>query len=133
MRFCADTWFLISLTKKEEKAIKIMRNVIQGKDRLIIPSIVICEFFKKMFQKGKEGSKVDEIIREARASRNVEIVLLDENIAKEGAKVSFSHGIPTIDSIIAATCKILDCHFLLSDDPHFQKLVKKEYLKMKSW
>jgi predicted nucleic acid-binding protein len=61
------------------------------------------------------------------------VIALDEAIAKEAAKISVSYEIPAIDSMVAATSKLLECDRLLSDDSHLKKLDGKKYIKIESW
>lgn len=133
MKYCADTWFLIKLAEKDDKALDKKRSVIEGKDRIFIPTIVITEFFKKLMQKGKKEREMESFLRNLTASEKIKTVFLDETIAKESAKVSISYGIPTVDSIVAATYKISKSDKLLSDDEHLKKLEKKKYLKIEFW
>ena len=54
MKYCVDNWFLIKLAQKDARALEIKRNAIEGKDRLFLPTIVITEIFRKLYQKGKK-------------------------------------------------------------------------------
>jgi len=133
MKFCSDTWFMIKLSEKDTKALEIKRSIIDGKDRLIVPSIVITELFKKFMKKGKRESDMDNFLRNLTASEKVKIIFLDEAVAREAAKVSITFNVPIVDSIIAATCKLSDCDKLLTDDSDFKILHKRKYLKVESW
>ncbi|MCS4538529.1 MAG: PIN domain-containing protein [Thaumarchaeota archaeon] len=132
MKYCSDTWFLIKLATQDAKAREIKRNVLDGKDRLFIPTIVITELFRKLMQKGKKESEMDSFLNNLTASEKVKTVFLDEGIAKEAAKLSFSHNIPTVDSIVAATHKLPNCDKLLSEDKDLRRLHSK-YLRIEFW
>lgn len=132
MKYCADTWFMIKLATRDSKALEIKENVLEGKDRLYIPTIVVTELFRKFMQKGKKEAEMESFLNNLTASEKVKTVFLDENIAKEAAKLSFSHDVPTVDSVVAATCKLSNCDKLLSDDRDLKKLHRK-YLQVEFW
>lgn len=132
MKYCADTWYMIKLATKDAKALEIKRNVLEGRDRLYLPTIVIMELFRKLMQKGKREAEMEGFLGNLTASEKMKTVFLDESIAKEAAKLSFSHNVPTVDSVVAATCKLSNCDKLLSDDADLKKLHKK-YLQIEFW
>lgn len=133
MRYCVDTWFLIKLAQKDTRAIEIKRNAIEGKDRLFLPTIVITEIFRKLYQKGKRESDIESFLRNLITSEKIKTVFLDETIAKEAAKISFSYSVPTVDSIVIATYKNSDADFILTDDFDIKKLGKKKIVKVENW
>ena len=55
---------------------------------------------------------------------------LGKSTAKEAAKVSLSNNVPILDSIVAATAKLMACHFVLSDDSDLKKLHQKNISKL---
>lgn len=123
---------MIKLATKDAKALDIKRNILEGKDALYLPTIVITELFRKLMQKGKREAEMEGFLNNLTASEKVKTVFLDENIAKEAAKLSFSHNVPTVDSVVAATCKVSSCDRLLSDDKDLKKLHRK-YLQIEFW
>jgi len=133
MKYCADTWYVLNLFSKEENSIRIFNDIRLGKDFLILPVIVISESYKKLLQHGISEKLIDSFFESIDVSDKIEIVFIDNVIAKECAKVSLSYSIPLIDSIIAATARLTDCNFLLSDDKHLKLLHRKRYVKVKSW
>ena len=133
MKFCVDTWFLIKLAQKDTKALEIKRNTASGKDRILIPTVVITEFFRKMFQKGRKENEMEDFLRNLMASEKIKTILLDEIIAKDAAKISFSHSIPTVDSIIVSTSKNSESDIILTGDNDIKKLGKKRIVKTESW
>lgn len=133
MRYCADTWFLLLLSEKEHKSIDILRGVRVGKDELIIPAVVVAEVYRKLFEKGTSEQVIQTIFRELEMIDKVQFISIDKLIAIEAAKVSHTNNIPLIDSIVAATGKLLKCHFILGKDEDLQKLEKRKYIKLKFW
>lgn len=111
---------------------EIRNNVLEGKDRLFIPTIVITEFLRKLMQRGRRAAEIEVFLGNLTASEKIRTILLDESIAMEAAKLSFSHNVPTVDSVVAATYKLSGCDRLLSDDNDLKKLHKK-YLHIECW
>ena len=133
MKYCADTWFLLKLAEKDFKTLEIKRNIIEGKDRLLIPTVVILELFRKLMQKGKKEIEIESFLRNLTALEKVKTIFLDELIAKESAKISISYDVPTVDSIVVGTYKATDADILLSDDEDIKKLGKKKIINFQSW
>lgn len=133
MRYCVDTWFILSLFNQDEKSEQILRETKEGKVRLIISVVVFAESTKKLLQKGISQSIIDSFWDGVESSEKMQLVMLDKSVAKEAAKVSLSYNVPLIDSLVAATCKIYGCNALLSGDGDYRVLVKNKYLKMISW
>ena len=133
MKYCADTWFLLKLAEKDFKALEIKRNIIEGKDLLLIPTVVILELFKKLMQKGKKEIEIESFLRNLTALEKVKTIFLDELIAKESAKISVSYNVPTVDSIVVGSYKATDADILLSDDEDIKKLGKKKVINFLSW
>jgi len=133
MRYCADTWFLLELHRKNERAVNIFRETLEGKNRIIIPTVSALELMKISIRTGESLVKIDSMLNELKVTQKVQTIVLDEVIAKEAAKISVSYDVPTIDSIIAATCKLSECDKLLSNDSHLKTLDKKKYIKIEYW
>jgi predicted nucleic acid-binding protein len=132
MKYCADTWFLIELGKSEPKATKIVKNLGKHKNSLIIPSVVILELTRFSIRNGKKPI-LDELIKSIQWHQSIDIVDCDLKISKEAGELSANYNIPSVDSIIAATAIIHNCHRLISEDNHFQKLVKNRLIKLIKW
>ncbi len=133
MRYCVDTWFLIQLTKKNEKAEKIMRETVTGKTYLIIPSVTFTELTRKLLQRGKKIKIVLDFIEKLEKNKKVQISQTTKEIVVEAGKISFSFNIPTVDSIIASTAKMMECNAILSKDSHYENFCKTSKIKLKNW
>lgn len=133
MKYCVDTWFLLELFKNTEKASRIFKDTITGKNILVVPTISILELIRLSIRAGEKLSKAESLLNELKISQKVQIIVLDETIAKEAARVSVSYGISTVDSIIVATYRISECDKLLSKDDDLIELSKKRYLKIENW
>lgn len=133
MRYCADTWFLLLLLEKEPKSIDFLRKIRSGKDELIIPMVVAAETYRKLFEKGTSEQVIETIFKELSAMEKVEFITIDKKIAIESAKVSHANKVPLIDSMVAATGKLLKCHYILGKDDDLKRLEKRKYVKLKFW
>ncbi len=133
MYYCTDTWFVLKLFHEDEKALNIVKNVREGKDWLFIPFTVFAETFKKLMQLGIPKKTIDEFFDIIEAYAKIRFIMLDKNIAKEAASISLTYKVPLLDSFVAATSKICECHILLSGDRDYALLAKNKYLKVQSW
>jgi predicted nucleic acid-binding protein len=133
MRYCSDTWFLLKLASKDEKANEIMEEIIKGKSILFIPAVCIAEFTRHMIRKGYKKELIENIISTISEADSIFIGIVDERIAYEAGKLSASYNIPTIDAIISFICLENKCNFLLSPDIHFEILEKRKILKRLFW
>ena len=81
-------------------------------------SITIYEIYKiSLENEGKDVAK----LRTDTIEKEFEIIDVDSEIAKEGAKISSKLRIPMADSLIMATAKMrrLPC---VTDDPHYTEV-----------
>ncbi len=132
MKYTADTWFLLELYKRTEKALKIFRDTVEGKSRIMIPTVSILELVRVLIMRGDKLEKIESTLGELKATQKIQLIVLDEEIAKEAAKVSVTHNLSSVDAIIAATYKISGCNRLLSNDQDLKKLDRR-YLKIECW
>ncbi|MBI2136677.1 PIN domain-containing protein [Candidatus Woesearchaeota archaeon] len=133
MKYCADTWFILKLFKKDPKALAILNDAKDGKSRIIIPIMVYAEARKKLMQEGCSAAIIGQFFTGVEMSNKIGLMLIDKRIAEEASKISFSYSVPLIDSFVAATCKLTDCNILLADDCDYELLEKKRYLKVQRW
>lgn len=133
MKYCADTWFILQAFAKNTKAISLIEETRRGKVRIIIPIITYAESHKKLMQRGVSQTLIDDFFEGVEASEKVELILIDKAIAGEAARISHSHNVPLIDSLVAATSKLTGCEILLSEDSDYDQLIKNKYLKTQSW
>ena len=133
MKYCADTWFLINLFERDNKARNLLKQVQTGKDWFFVSFVTYAETMKKLFQKGNSNDQINGFFHFISNTQKIRFIPPDTEIAKETAKISLSYGLPLIDSFVAATAKIMECEILLSGDSDFNILVKRKYLKVQSW
>lgn len=133
VKYCADTWFILSLYDNDTISGSILRDVREGKTRLVIPIIVYAESWKKLLQRGCSEKIVMEFYDALFLLPKIEMIQIDENIAKEAAMISINSPLSLIDAIVAATARLTECDVLLSGDNDYLPLIKKKYIKVKSW
>ena len=133
MRYCVDTWFLIQLSEKKEKAERILKESRGGKDHLVVPSITFTELTRILLHKGKKMEEIYESIRKLEKINKTQISNTTKELVLEAGKISFSFGIPTVDSIIASTAKLMKCDAILTDDSDYTKFCKQNNIKLKNW
>jgi len=113
--YLADTDELKSRTSG--KMIELQR------EGAVVPTIVLHEVYKFTYENvGKEVAylRVNSIM-----NSDMRVVDLTPQIAVASANLRCRHrGLPTADSIIAATCMDTKSKRVLSDDPHF-KIIKE--------
>lgn len=130
---CADTWFLLLLAEREEKASRIFREVIEGKDYLIIPAVVIAEFVKELLMRGKKLKEIEEFVDELERVKKMSVIQISKELAINSGSISLTFNMPMIDSIIASTARNLSCDSILSDDDHYEKFCKQNEIKLMRW
>jgi len=109
-------WFFTENPKLSSKA----RNLIQGANEVIVPSIVLMEILY-ILEKSKLSPRFVEILSELRFRRYTAYPL-DLSIVTQ--TLFISSRIEMHDRIIIATAQFFDC-FLISKDPEIQKIYQK--------
>ena len=133
MKYCADTWFLLALFDKDERARILFHSLEQKKGWIFVSYIAYAETIRKLFQRGISEEQLQTFFTLLEASEKVRFISVDERIAREAAKVSLTYNLSLMDACIAATTKIMDCENLLSGDSDYALAVKKKYLKLMNW
>ena len=133
MKYCADTWFILSAFGNESKAISIINDARHGKARIVVPVVAYAEAIKKLMQKGISYQAIYDFFSSLEVTQKIEIINANKSIAEEAAKVSLTYSVPLIDSFVAATYKLTECDIFLSPDSDYSLLIKKKYLKNQSW
>jgi len=95
-----------------------LKSLLEHSSVKIVSSITIYEIYKISLE--SEGKDVAQL-RTDIIEKEFEIIDVDSEIAKEGAKISSKLRIPMADSLIMATAKRhrLPC---VTDDPHFTEV-----------
>jgi predicted nucleic acid-binding protein len=121
-----DTRFFLThfMSKEDQSREKTRRKIGElEREKAIVPTMVIHEVYKLQYEAlGAEvaGLRVDSILKSS--FRFVELTV---PIAITAARLRCLHrGLPTADSIIAATALEWKSNRILSDDPHFAQIDK---------
>ncbi len=111
--FLAETDNLREKTKR--KTTELQRK------NAIVPTIVVHEVYK--FEHDNSGAEVANLRINSILKSTFNIIDLTTRIAILAAKLrSRYRGLPTADSIIAATALEMRSRRIVSDDPHFSKI-----------
>lgn len=133
MKYCADTWFILKSFEKDALGLDIIKEAKFGKAQVIIPISVFAESTKKLMQQSIPLKAIDLFFQGIENTEDIILVNLEKNIAQEAAKISLSHNIAMLDAFVAATAKIMGCEYLLTKDEDFKSLIKRRYIRVKSW
>lgn len=123
MTYVADTRFLLvhSFPADEDERARIRELMHQSlREQLVIPSVVVTEYFKTAGRKiGKQGVSTQiSILKE----NGAEISDFDESTAFLAGELSLKNERRSIgDTIIAATALVVRASHIISDDPHFHE------------
>ncbi len=117
-----DTMHIEAIFCKDPRYLKLIDAIDEGKLTGIASVFTLTELVKNMGK--KDEARMETAVREFKSS---EIVLVDvtQGIAEEAGRLRLKYGIPTSDSVIAATSVIENIkHVLTSDERHFGKIKK---------
>src|SRR3989338_6886660 len=112
MKLCADTWFLIELSRNEKHAMNVLKRTEDGIHQLFIPSLALSEFFTVLYQKGMP-SLAESIFAQIMASENIHVVPIDAESCIKIAKIKHSFGLSLSDASMLAAYKITNSDALL--------------------
>ncbi len=126
-----DTRFFIThfLAATEDLKIKIKNKMAElERQRGLVPTIVLHETYKLIMD--KLGKDVADLLVRSILKSNFTIIDLTSDIAILSAQLRNKyHGLPTADTIIAATAITSKSGRVLSDDPHYKRIkeIKTEW------
>jgi predicted nucleic acid-binding protein len=129
MKYTADTGFFIKLIQDVDRAKKICDEIIHGKSRLVIPTVVIVELSKYYLKLGK-NQKLSELLDLFETSHKIDIIGLEFELAKKSGKIGNSYKCKTADAIILATAVESGYTTILTEDVHFQIAEKQGKVKL---
>lgn len=85
---------------------------IEATEKLIVPSIVLLEVFKRLLQQRSEG----EALQAAATLQQGKVVDLDGALALLAAKIGVTVKLPLADSVILATARRFDATIWTQDE-----------------
>ena len=106
------------------KNAEIFAPIIIDIDKLIVPTIILYEVFKKVLQQRDETQALKAIAIMQQGS----IVELTNSIAINAAKLSIEYKLPMADSIILTTARECDA-VLWTQDDDFREIEGVKYIK----
>jgi len=119
-----DTRLFLTLFLAESPSTKekVRRKVEQLEaQKSLVPTIVLHEVYK--FEYETIGADVAALRTDSIVKSNFKILDLDTAIALSAARLRCRYrGLPTADSIIAATAIELKSNTVITDDPHFKEI-----------
>ncbi len=129
MKYTADSYFFIQLSKGTEKAKEIWEEIKLGKGRLVVPTIVIVEVKKRLLSYGL-SKYADELVEGFEASQKISIVDLTLELAKKAGTTGNSYKCTTADAVILTTAIETGYNNLISSDKHFIPAEKQGKIKL---
>ena len=132
MNYSADTWFFLQLASKHPKAIAIWKEIIEGKGRLLVSTVVIAETVKRFLMR-KFRSELETLLVNLGDSEKISIAELSKELAQEAGKYAFSYSMTTVDSIILANAIASGHTNIISNDEHFKRPEKQKLIKRIFW
>lgn len=94
--------------------------------RLLIPSIVLTEYVKIAGK--KVGLEVALAHIHELESRGAIVTDINRQVALEAGKLLIKHpDVPIADALLAASAKVYSTEYIVTDDPHFEKLGLKTH------
>ena len=101
-------------------------KAIEDIPNLLVPSVTICEVFKKVLL--ERGEKLAlQVVAQMKTGRLVE---LDEDLAIDAARLSAAHKMPMADSIVLATARS-NAAWVWTQDNDFEGLDRVNYRSKK--
>jgi len=94
---------------------------------LLVPSLTLCEVFKRVLQQRDEGHALQAVAVMEQGS----VIDLDAPLALIAARTSIEHRLPLADSVVLATARTHDA-VLWTQDADFKGMAGVEYRKHRS-
>jgi predicted nucleic acid-binding protein len=111
-------YFLVRFETKDSEQLDKLRSLSYRSKSKFVSVITIYEVYKiSLEEQGKDVAK----IRTEAIEREFEVVGVDTETARDGARLSSKLRIPMADSLIMATAKKLKIP-CVTDDPHFSEV-----------
>ncbi len=127
MTFVCDTRLLIAFEfppseDMRQKITKLMQQSLAN--RLLIPSVVLTEYIKIAGRKIGIEAAVTHINK--LDDRGAIVTEINREVALEAGKLSVKHSdVPIVDALLAAFATVHSAKYILTDDPHLEKLGSK--------
>ncbi|NHZ72024.1 MAG: PIN domain-containing protein [Aquificales bacterium] len=129
----ADTGFFIARAQNHPQATAVWQKLMGGKHELVVSTVTINELLVYYFKRG-QGEVGEKLVSLMIRNKFVNLVPVSVEIAQLSARYRHGVGLPTVDSLILATCLDRKCDKLLSTDSDFrivheQSIIPVEFLE----
>ena len=119
-----DTGYFVRLLEGNETAVKVWEELTAGDINAVVSPLTFFEL-KRLGLKGEINNNALETLFEAIEGICHVVWLNDADIFMDAASISHGTGIPTVDSIILASCLASNANIIYTTDSHFKAYKKK--------
>ncbi|MBI2541692.1 PIN domain-containing protein [Candidatus Woesearchaeota archaeon] len=123
MRHTADTYFFIKLSESAPKALALWQEIIEGKGRLVIPTLVLVELKNRLLKRNLQ-KEADELVSTFEDSGKIILVPLTTDLAKKAGSLSYTYNMTNFDAVVLATAVETGYKNVLTSDPSFIRASK---------
>ncbi len=123
MKYTADTYFFIKLSESVSKALALWQEIVEGKSKLVIPTVVLVEL-KNRFLKRNLQKEAEELIRVFEDSSKIILIPLTTDLAKKAGSLSYTYNMTNFDAVVLATAIETGYKNVLTSDPSFLRASK---------
>lgn len=122
-----DTGFFIAMMRGNSEAIALWRWLKQNRLRPVISAITAGELLYVLYRE-KKKEEAEGIVE--RIFRIADAIPVDIEVAKKGAGIKHSQGMPYVDALIGATALSSGCQKLYTSDRNHMKSLKSYGLEI---
>ena len=123
MRHTADTYFFIKLSESVPKALALWQEIVEGKGRLAIPTVVLVELKNRLLKRNLQ-KEAEELIRVFEDSSKIVLIPLTTDLAKKAGNLSYTYNMTNFDAVVLATAIETGYKNVLTSDPSFLRASK---------
>ncbi len=123
MRHTADTYFFIKLSESVPKALALWQEIVEGKGRLVIPTVVLVELKNRLLKRNLQ-KEAEELIRVFEDSSKIVLIPLTTDLAKKAGNLSYTYNMTNFDAVVLATAIETGYKNVLTSDPSFLRASK---------
>ena len=115
----ADTGFFIARAKNHPRSMSIWQELEENKHELIVSTVTINELLVYYFKRGMSAVGM-QLVAMMIDNKSIDLIPVSVEIARLSARYRHGVGLPTVDSLILATCLDSKCNKLFSTDTDFR-------------
>lgn len=129
MKYTADTYFFIKLSESVPKALALWHELVEGKGKLAIPTVVLVEL-KNRFLKRNLQKEADELVSTFEDSSKIVLIPLTTDLAKKAGNLSYTYNMTNFDAVVLATAIETGYKNILTSDPSFLRASKHGLIQL---